>query len=379
MTDTVVSCLTPPGTAALATLALYGPDAWRVARACFRSTGSANGLPEEPPSGRVWLGRFGSPPGDETVLTLRRLRPVPWVELHVHGGRQGVAWLLEELAAHGLRPIGWYEFMQRVGEPPLPAAAAVALSRAGTVRTAGILLDQNQGALERAIRAVIDDLDRADRTGASAGLGELLRFAKLGRHLTVPWRVVVAGAPNAGKSSLVNALAGYHRSVVTAIAGTTRDVVTTALAIEGWPVELTDTAGLRSDATDLEAAGIEQARAVLADADLCVWVLDGGAKPVWPDPGIKDVLTVANKCDLPASWDRGRAEVPAVSALSGEGLRELCRQVAERLVPETPGPGAGVPFTPQLAGQVEAAHAAVVAGRDHEAVQTLQALFEQPV
>jgi tRNA modification GTPase len=67
----------------------------------------------------------------------------------------------------------------------------------------------------------------------------------LGRHLTRPWRVVVAGAPNVGKSSLINALAGFTRTVVTAVPGTTRDVVATAAAIDGWPVELIDTAGLR--------------------------------------------------------------------------------------------------------------------------------------
>src|SRR5205823_6640829 len=79
---------------------------------------------------------------------------------------------------------------------------------------------------------------------------------------------------NVGKSSLINALAGYQRSIVAPTPGTTRDVVRVPVALDGWPVELLDTAGLRGDAPALEAAGIEQAREQAASADLCVWVLD---------------------------------------------------------------------------------------------------------
>jgi tRNA modification GTPase len=374
VTATVASCLTPPGTAALATLAVSGPDAWQVVRDHFRPVGSAVGLPEGSEPGRVWFGRFGTPPGDEAVLTLRRLTPVPWVELHVHGGREVVNWALDELRACGVASAAWHDFLRTVGEPSLRAAASVALSQASTARTAGILLDQYHGAFERAVAAVRHALDCGNPAGALAGLDQLARFGTMGRHLTAPWRVVVAGAPNAGKSSLVNALAGYHRSVVTATPGTTRDVVTTALAVEGWPVELTDTAGLRSGADDLEAAGIRQARAVLGGADLCLWVLDGSTEPVWPDESATGVMTVANKSDLPAAWDHGRADVPGVSALTRRGLPELCRRVAARLVPAIPPPGAGVPFTPELAGQVEAARAAVAAGGCDKANEILRAL-----
>ena len=106
----------------------------------------------------------------------------------------------------------------------------------------------------------------------------LARYAPLGRRLTAPWRVVVAGPPNVGKSSLVNALAGYQRSIVAPTPGTTRDVVTTRLAIDGWPVELADTAGVREATDALETQGVRLAREATAAADLCLWVLDASAR-----------------------------------------------------------------------------------------------------
>src|SRR5207244_11945531 len=101
------------------------------------------------------------------------------------------------------------------------------------------------GAVGPAVDAARAALRRGDAMEAGRLLDELARYAGVGRHLTAPWRVAVAGAPNVGKSSLVNALAGYQRSVVAPTPGTTRDVVTALLAIDGWPVELADTAGLR--------------------------------------------------------------------------------------------------------------------------------------
>src|SRR5439155_711085 len=112
-------------------------------------------------------------------------------------------------------------------------------------------------------------------------LKELKSRTRLGRHLTNPWRVVVAGAPNVGKSSLVNALAGYARCVVSPTPGTTRDVVSTLIAVDGWPIELLDTAGLRLPGENLEQQGIALARAAVESADLCLWVIDASASPIW--------------------------------------------------------------------------------------------------
>ena len=126
-----------------------------------------------------------------------------------------------------------------------------------------ILLDQYHGGLEHALRRTIADLERHRLAARPSAIAACCNRADLGLHLTSPWRVVVAGPPNVGKSSLINALVGYHRAVVFDTPGTTRDVVTVGTAIDGWPVELSDTAGIRPSDDRLESRvgrAIEQTR-----------------------------------------------------------------------------------------------------------------------
>jgi tRNA modification GTPase len=332
-------------------------------------------LPEDPEPGRFWLGRFGPDPAEEVVVTLKRHAPVPWVEIHSHGGREVVRLLQESLQAQGVRPCAWQEFERSVSDP-LQATAATALAYARTVRTAAVLLDQHQGAFERAVREVIEALERNDREAACRLLDTLRRYAALGRHLTEPWRVVVAGAPNVGKSSLVNALAGFSRCVVSATPGTTRDVVTIVIAVEGWPVELADTAGQRDEAESLEAQGIALARTAARQADLCLWVLDASRPPAWPNFSTPALQLVVNKIDLPAAWDLGQAsEAVRVSAQTGAGLEELCQAMARWLVPDPPPPGAAVPFTAELCDRLEEVQRILATGLFDEGLRGLETLL----
>src|SRR5205814_9029049 len=141
------------------------------------------------------------------------------------------------------------------------------LARAPTLRAAEVLVEQQLGALEGEVTRALARLPD-DPAGASDVVDALVRRAVVGLRLVSGWTVALAGRPNVGKSRLLNALAGYRRAIVDPSPGTTRDVVTVRTALDGWPVELADTAGLRAPGDPLEAAGIALARARQRDADL---------------------------------------------------------------------------------------------------------------
>ena len=198
-----------------------------------------------------------------------------------------------------------------------------ALAQARTERTAAILLDQYHGALRRALDAIdahcrmaFTVQDGRSETTSCENVETLLARVPLGLHLTQPWRVVLAGRPNVGKSSLMNALAGFQRRSYITSPGTTRDVVTVTTAIDGWPVELCDTAGLHAAGSAVEQAGVARAREALAAADLVLLVFDRSRPWCEADQELLDAVGTAgaarrssvlhNKSDLPPASDRGR-------------------------------------------------------------------------
>ena len=179
--------------------------------------------------------------------------------------------------------------------------------------------------------------------------------------------MVLAGRPNVGKSRLLNALAGYGRAIVDPSPGTTRDVVTVRTALDGWPVELADTAGLRDPEGAIEAAGIALARARQRTADLLIVVLDRSEPWTADDQALlgeankagASTLIVANKADLPAAWDVWGDDVLTISAERGDGIEPLIHTLAQRLVPDPPPAGAGVPFRPAHFRRIDRACAAL--------------------
>ena len=369
-----VCVLTPQGRGAVAVVRVWGPSALGVADAAFRPRRGLS-LAESPP-GRLRLGRMGAGMGDEVVAVVIADEP-PEVEVYAHGGAAAVALVVEALVSEGAevrRPVAWVRHDARAA---IAAEAFVDLARASTVRTAEILLEQAQGALEADIREALDAL--ADHPAEAIGfLDALLDLARVGLRLIAGWRVVLAGRPNVGKSRLLNALAGYDRAIVDAMPGTTRDVVTARTALEGWPVELADTAGLRPSDDPIETSGVALARARQGEADLVLVVLDRSEPLTDIDRAVVSEhargLIVANKCDLPAAWSPADLGAVAVSAQHGDGIEELVAGIASRLVPDLPPPSRGVPFRASQVRRLQAARNALVEGDHGTAIRNLAAM-----
>jgi tRNA modification GTPase len=320
---------------------------------------------------------MGAGIGDEVVAVVIAREP-PEVEVYAHGGSAAVALVTDALVAGGAelrRPVAWVRHDARSA---IAAEARVDLASAPTVRTAEILLEQAQGALEADIRKALAAL-ADDPMEALYLVDALLGRAGIGLRLIAGWRVVLAGRPNVGKSRLLNALTGYDRAIVDATPGTTRDVVTARTALDGWPVELADTAGLRPSDDPIEASGVALARARQGEADLVLVVLDRSVPLTDLDRAVivehSRGLFVANKCDLPAAWSPGDLDAVAISAERGDGIEELVATIASRLVPEAPPPHAGVPFRASQFRRLRASRAALMVGDHGAAARNLAAIF----
>jgi tRNA modification GTPase len=342
----LVACvLTPPGRGAVAVIAVEGKLVLAVVEQSFRA--KSKGLAERALNS-IAYGRWGVEPAEDVVICRRNEE---LIEIHCHGGVAAVNRILSDLTAAGAAEETWQAAVERQEASPIRAAARVALAQAVTERAAMILLDQYHGALDDAVQGILDDLRGNRLDAAKSGLDAILTYASLGLHLTQPWKVVIAGPPNVGKSSLINALLGYDRAIVFDQPGTTRDVVTAHTALDGWPVQLADTAGLRASDDELESAGVERAIAQAVAADCLLLVFD--ASMAWSDEDDRLIekwpkaIVVQNKCDLVTPSIAG---LP-VSAIQGTGIAELIQAIVEWLVPAAPQPGEAVPFT---VGQTEA-------------------------
>ncbi|MCA9193348.1 MAG: GTP-binding protein, partial [Planctomycetales bacterium] len=200
--------------------------------------------------------------------------------MHCHGGKAVCQAILQSLQRAGCRLCSPTELTTaiRLGEPkprsPIVIAAEQDLICAPTDLVAKILLDQLNGCLTRELISIIGLIADEEFSAAQTRLQILLKAAQWGTRLNHPWNVVLIGPPNVGKSSLLNALSGLERSIVHEEAGTTRDYVDVCLAIQGWPVRIIDTAGIRDTTDEIESAGIRQTERQIADADLIIFVVD---------------------------------------------------------------------------------------------------------
>ena len=214
--------------------------------------------------------------------------------------------------------------------------SARVLALDGRVREARVHVEAAIDFAEEEIDFLADAELRARLDAVLEGLEELLLESGRGQVLRDGLDVVIAGAPNVGKSSLLNRLAAEDRAIVTPTPGTTRDVVQAQVEVQGIPVRLTDTAGLRQTNDDVETIGIGRARNAIARADLVLAVTDASASPEEPDAALDPsasatatTIPVVNKIDLTGQPAGEAGEAIRLSALTGAGIDDLKRRIAE--------------------------------------------------
>jgi tRNA modification GTPase len=362
--DTIFALSTAPGRAAIAVIRISGPQAGEVLRVMTGTIPAprhaALRLLSHPTDGATLdqaLALYFKAPHSETGEDI--------AELQVHGGRAVVAAVLDALELiPGCRSAKPGEFARRAfdnGKLDLTAAEGLAdLIDAETDEQRVQALRQASGELYRLyqswraelvqaqalVEAGIDFSDEAD-VGVSAFrqakrravtlhgvIAEHLASAQRGEILRDGFRVVIVGPPNAGKSSLFNALARREAAIVSEEAGTTRDVIEIRLDLGGVPVVVNDTAGLREDAGTIEREGIRRAYAWAKTANLIIWLVDVAA-PVWELPdGINpdaDILRVLNKVDrVDGVIGRGQDQAMRISAQRGDGMEALIDAIVVR-------------------------------------------------
>lgn len=312
------------------------------------------------------------------------------VELSCHGGLLAPALLLAALHEAGARPAAPGEFTRRAllnGKLDLLQAEAVGDLVDATAPAQGrAALHQLEGGLSRRLLGLREellellsllayDIDfpeeddgpvpperiRHRLESVAASVASLLATAPAGVRLREGALVVLAGRPNAGKSSLFNALLGIERSLVTELPGTTRDTVEAASEVAGWPVRLADTAGLREADERLERMGIEVSRRYVASADLLVLCVEAGRPPTTEERALlreRPSLLVRSKADLvPIAERESEAGIP-VSIVSGEGLDRLRGALADALFSSAGGYGELEPMLTRERHQVALSRAA---------------------
>lgn len=329
----VVCCLSPAGACAIAVIGLRGPTVWSKMLPYFHPAKKKPRLQQVP---QYYLGKLECDGlGDEIVLVLSGNEDWQEIELQLHGGPGVVEWCLQFAQNRGCVKIDWSQWID--GE------LWKMLAQAPTCKTASILLDQCQGAMERSLASLRQRIVGEGQSPKDE-IEQLLALESLGAHLVQPWKVVLAGPPNVGKSSLLNAIVGYERAITSSLPGTTRDLVSAQIAWNGYPLEFIDTAGVRVSNDSLEVAGIDKTIDISRNADVLLWLVDLSQKEATLAENLKPSFVVGTKADLPRLQPT-HTDLN-VSTITGQGIEELLSAITTSLVPIEPKPGQGIPVLP---------------------------------
>ena len=363
--DTIAAISTPAGEGAIALVRMSGPDAIGTADKIFRGKEK----PSRFASHVQHLGEILDENGrvmDEVVMSIHRA-PASYtsedlVEISCHGGTLVTAKVLETCLRAGVRGARPGEFTERAflnGKMDLTQAEAVIdLIRARTDLALRSATEQLEGKLGQKIRsiqqAIVDLLAHAEASidfpeegiepdegeklrprldSIRAEISALLATADTGRILREGVRVVIYGATNAGKSSLLNRLLGYERVIVSETHGTTRDTIEETVNLRGIPVRLLDTAGFRTSTSEVELEGIARTERSLNQADLRLHIVDRNApRPDhFKEAANGNELVVLNKSDLPEHTDWQDFSALRISCATEEGLDKLEGEIVARI------------------------------------------------
>lgn len=368
-TDTIAAIATPPGEGGVGIVRISGSDAWNIADRIFQALD--NVAVSEQGHGTFAYGKVVGADGSEidTGLALAMHAPKSYtcedvVEIQGHGGSVGMRRILRRVLEAGARMAEPGEFTKRAflnGRIDLVQAEGVFdLIRARSDRAASAAMEQMEGRLskqfdsiyeaflevaanlETTLDFVEDELPDEVFSGIANRLDEtfqaldnLLDTWNEGRLLREGARVVILGRPNAGKSTLLNALLGFERAIVSSTAGTTRDTIEEGFVLDGIPLRIIDTAGLRETGCEIEAEGVRRAEAHGKEADLSIYLIDASL-PLHEEDRVRlekldpqKSIVVLNKVDLGNGLDGiGGIET---SLVDGQGIDALKRAMADTL------------------------------------------------
>jgi tRNA modification GTPase len=382
--DTIAALATPVGRSALALLRVSGPESRRILCAVTR------GLPEKPEPRRAYLVTFVDGAGEVLDRGVATLFAAPAsatgedaAELSVHGSPVVAGLMLAALVDAGARLARPGEFTERaflLGKLDLVEAESVKdLIEARTETAARLSARRLEGRLSRRLGEVRDDLlgaaaalaatiDFAEDVGETISAGTLVQLEsavatlaslgasfETGRLLSAGCRVAILGRPNAGKSTLFNALLGTARAIVTDVPGTTRDTLHATVDIEGIPVELVDTAGLRETEDAVEKIGVSRAREAGETADLVLYVFDAGLGWSEEDAAAlaaldqKRIVVIANKSDTLAGGFLAGAPAEATPL---SGIAPEAGPTLERLLADALGRGVSTDLASEVLGSL---------------------------